>query len=92
MVKSLNFYRSRQSCEGYVFTPVCHSVHGGGLPQCMLGYTHTQEQTPSPQNKGPSLGSRHPPPQQCMLGDTNNEWAVRILLECILSLHKTSVY
>ena len=26
-------------CEGYVFTPVCHSVHI--LPQCMLGYTTT---------------------------------------------------
>ena len=23
---------------GYVFTRVCHSVHRGGLPQCMLGY------------------------------------------------------
>ena len=25
-----------------------------------------------------------PPPAQCMLGDTGNKWAVRILLECIL--------
>ena len=24
------------------------------------------------------------PPEQCMLGDTGNKWAVRILLECIL--------
>ena len=30
-----------RSCgQGYVFTHVCDSVHGGGLPQCMLGY-HT---------------------------------------------------
>ena len=28
-------------------------------------------------------GSRHPP-EQCMLGDTGNRRAVRILLECIL--------
>ena len=25
--------------QGYVFTRVCNSVHGGCLPQCMLGYT-----------------------------------------------------
>ena len=35
-------------CEGYVFTRVCHSVHGGGLPHCMLGYT--------PRTRG-----KHPP-------------------------------
>ena len=44
------FYRPQRSCEGYVFTPVCHSVHRGGLVQCMLGY-HTPR-------------SRHPPSQQ----------------------------
>ena len=32
--------------EGYISTRVCHSVHRGGLPQCMLGY--------------PPPGSRHP--------------------------------
>ena len=26
--------------QGYVFTHVCDSVHGGCLSQCMLGYTH----------------------------------------------------
>ena len=25
----INFYRPQRSCEGYVFTPVCHSVHRG---------------------------------------------------------------
>ena len=37
-----DFYRSQTKfCEGYVFSPVCYSVHRGeeGLPQCMLGYT-----------------------------------------------------
>ena len=38
------------------------------------------EQTP-PEQTPPR--SRHPPPQ-CMLGDTANKRAVRILLECIL--------
>ena len=37
-------------CKGYVFTPVCHSVHREGrgcLPHCMLGYTPPdQRQTP----------------------------------------------
>ena len=36
----LHIYRPQRSCgQGYVFTRVCDSVHGGGgLPQCMLGY------------------------------------------------------
>ena len=28
--KYRNFYHPQRSCEGYVFTPVCHSVHRGG--------------------------------------------------------------
>ena len=58
--------------QGNVLTPVCHSVHGGGVSatppcrhppaQCMLGYT--------------------PPPSACW--DTVNKRAVRIPLECIL--------
>ena len=57
----LNFYRPQRSCEGYVFTPVCHSVHRMGLPQCMLGYTPSWEQTlPLPGSRPPG-SSRHPP-------------------------------
>ena len=26
------YYRPQRSCEGYVFTPVCHSVRGGEVP------------------------------------------------------------
>ena len=26
----LDIYRPQRSCEGYIFTPVCHSVRGGG--------------------------------------------------------------
>ena len=36
-----------------------------------------------PGQAGTPLG-RYPPPEQCILGDTGNKWAVRILLECIL--------
>ena len=55
---------------------------------------HRPEQTPTPleqtpQRQTPSWLPReqthpHPPPTQCMLGDTGNKRAVRILLECIL--------
>ena len=30
--------RKRSLEQGNIFTPVCHSVHRGGLPPCMLGY------------------------------------------------------
>ena len=47
-------YRPQRSCgQGNIFTPVCHSVHGGCLPQCMLGYHTRRELTPP--------GSRNPP-------------------------------
>ena len=39
--------------------------------------------TPPPPNQ-----VHHPPWQQCMPGDTGNKRAVRILLECILVVHK----
>ena len=29
-LKSNDIYRPQQSCEGYVFTPVCDSVNKGG--------------------------------------------------------------
>ena len=43
---------ANEVCEGYVFRGVCLST-GGGLPHCMLGYTHTPWAEPC-------LG-RHPP-------------------------------
>ena len=27
----------KELCEGYVFTHVCHSVHGGCIPACLAG-------------------------------------------------------
>ena len=76
----------------------CLSVHSGGLPQCMLGYTpprpppsrHTppKEQT-LPQSRHP-LESRHPPEADTPLEQTTPPVkrpllrTVRILLECIL--------
>ena len=62
--------------EGYVFTRTCHSVHRGGIPACTTGHmTRPPGQTP-PLGRPP--GQTPPPPNMV------NEWAVRILLECIL--------
>ena len=52
---SNHYYRPQRSCEGYVFTPVCHSVHRWGLPQCMLRYhppAPPRAGTPTPQKGG----------------------------------------
>ena len=69
--------------QGNGFTPVCHSVHGGCLPQCMLGYTPPQTDTPpgqTPPWADTPLGQTPPPlPSRRLLQRT-----VRILLECIL--------
>ena len=61
-------------CEDYVFTPLCHSVHMGGVSSSV----HAGIDTPG--------ADTPPPPAQCMLGDKDNKRAVRILLECILVL------
>ena len=57
--------------QGYVFTGVCDSVHRGGLPQCMLGYTlpPTKEtplprRTPSPTKEDPLPHQGDPPPRR----------------------------
>ena len=57
--------------QGNVFTPVCHSVHRGGLP-----HTYPWADKPPGQKPPPSPGSA------CW--DTVNKRAVRILLECNL--------
>ena len=73
-----------------IFSEACvkNSVHRGiCLGACWdttpLGTSPPPSRTPPP---GPGTPwSRHPPPQeQGMLGDTVNEWAVCILLECNL--------
>ena len=50
-------YRPQRSCsQGNIFTPFCHSVHRGGLPQCMLGY-----QPPPPATDPPGADTHIPP-------------------------------
>ena len=47
ITRYLCFYRPQRSCgQGNIFTPVCHSVHRGVLPQCMLGYQPPPDHTP----------------------------------------------
>ena len=43
---------------------------------------------PPPDPPGTPPGTRYTPPEQCMLGDTGNKRAVRILLECILVIYR----
>ena len=55
-------YWPQRSCgQGSIFTPVCHSVHGGGLPQCMRDTT-PQDQTPPQTRQTPPLTRQTPPP------------------------------
>ena len=59
---SYTFYRPQRSCgQGNIFTPVCHSVHRGGLPQCMLGYQPPWDQTPPGPGRPPPRPGRPPP-------------------------------
>ena len=72
----------------FLHLSVSHSVHKG---VSTWAGTHLGKYTPTPLGRSPLAGI----PQggtpwadtlreQCMLGDTGNKWAVRILLECIL--------
>ena len=84
---------ANEVCEGYVFTPVCHSVHRGGVSGwgCVsLGGMHGG----GVGGRGVCGGGR------AWLGGvwggrpawhTVNERAVRILLECILVYRKLTV-
>ena len=83
-----NYYRPQMKFAkvmGYVFTPVCHSVHRGGVCLSACWDTPLPNQTHPPEQTlpGDDPPGRHPL-AQCMLGDTGNKRAVCILLECIL--------
>ena len=98
--------RKRSLGQGYIFTPVCHSVHRGGGSASVYAAIPTPRDyaspspgtVHSPQDHAPARdhapppgtmhlpGTMHQPPPQSMLGDTVNARAVRILLECNLSL------
>ena len=81
--------RKRSLGQGYVFTPVWHSVHrrGRGRGVCPIPEMQTpQMQTTldvDPPDADPP-GCKPPPEIHGILRDTVNNGAVRILLECIL--------
>ena len=61
-----------------------------GLPKCMLGYTPPGADTPPPETRhAPQTDT---PPAQCMLENTVNKRAVRILLECDLVQNEIECY
>ena len=71
----------------FLYLSVSHSVHRGGVSASVHAGIHPHEQTPpwanTPLGVDTPPGSKRPPPAQCMLGNTANKRAVRILLECI---------
>ena len=64
--------------QGYVFTRVCDSVQGGVFASVHAGIYTPGADTPS-MEQTPGADS---PRDQCIMGDTGNKRAVRILLEC----------
>ena len=106
-VSALFTARKRSLGQGNIFRSVCQEFCPyGGLPQCMLGYhpTPPTRQAPSRTRQAPPWDqagnpqTRHPPgpgtspPDQSMLGDTVNERAVHIPLECILVMDEIAVF
>ena len=72
--------------QGNIFTPVSHSGHRGEIclsPPQGPGTSPNQAPPRTRHLPGPGI-----PPAQSMLGDTVNEWAVRILLECNLVIRR----
>ena len=63
-------------------------VHPPWQAQLPGRYTPSAGTPPPRAGTSPRAGTppsgRYTPQEQCMLGDTGNKWAVRILLECIL--------
>ena len=91
------YFRPQRSWGKVIFSLECvkNCGHRGGSAHCMLGSRgsrhppgpapHPEIRHTSPPGQTHTPGTRHPPdqtpPWQCMLGDTGNKWAVRILLE-----------
>ena len=57
-LNSQHYYRPQRSWGKVMFLHVSNSVHGGGLPQCMLGY-HPPGTMDPPRSRHPAPGTRH---------------------------------
>ena len=60
--------RKRSLGQGNIFTPVCHSVHRGGLP------SRRPPGKEAPPGRETSLGRRHPPARETPLGWRHPPW------------------
>ena len=94
------FVTARKRClgQGNIFRSVCQEFcpqegsTWAGTPPGPGRYTPQTRYTPLGPGTSPSPWDQagtpqdQVPPEQCMLGDTGNKRAVRILLECILVL------
>ena len=89
------FYRPQTKLwEGNIFTPVCDSVHRGLdlLDRDLPGQRHPMTETPGQRPLSPWTETPHPwtetprqrPPDRDPPPPHGKEWAVLILLECIL--------
>ena len=77
------FYRPQTKFAKVVFTPVCHSVHKGGVQAQAQGGSAWEVSRPRPRGcPGPGLGEGGV--SQHALRQTPPKQTVRILLECIL--------
>ena len=79
--KVRNIYRQQTKFAKVMFLrlSVSHSVQGGcSVSQHAMGQHYISRHSP------PGQVDRYTPLEQCMLGDTGNKLAVRILLECSL--------
>ena len=105
-IPTIACYRPQQSYgQGNIFTPVCHSVYRGDLPQCMLGYhpPPLDQSDPPGQGRPPRPGrpprtrqrpprDRQTPPLGSRLQHMVYERPVRILLECIIVIICTGTW
>ena len=77
-----NFYHPQRSCEGYVFTPLCHSVHRGGvcLSACWDTTTPPEAHPPGKHTPpGAPLGRTPPPGDDCRCGRYASYWSAFLL-------------
>ena len=80
--------------RSHVFTPVCHSVHRAGWLPSMHHRSHDQghlHQGGLPRGRFALGGGWTDTPHRILLWDAVTEWAVHILLECILVRKLTTI-
>ena len=73
----LSCYHLQRSSEGYIFTPVCHSVHRGGIHPAADTPRHPAAYTPGPDTplgRQPPMGRHLPPADGYCCGRYASYW------------------